>query len=204
MNHAGTASGLHPERRGVPGSRTRQIIALLAWGPAGSSSRRSFTCTCGPAATTASRSSGRCSWPQDVVSIPLAVVLGVFRRLGLLAAGAALMAGTAVGLLLSAQIGLLGFKDSLAAPYAGLSLVVEFAGRACLPPVRCSSPPPGPHPLTAKRVARGQVSAVTAGPGARAGIARHAFECAWRHARIDGPRRGGDERTDRDGLRRPR
>ena len=63
---------------------------------------------------------------QGVVSIPFAVALGVFRRLGLLAAGAALMAGTAVGLLLSAQIGLFGFKDSLAAPYAALSLVVEF------------------------------------------------------------------------------
>ena len=69
---------------------------------------------------------------QGVVSIPFAVALGVFRRLGLLAAGAALMAGTAVGLLLSAQIGLFGFKDSLAAPYAGLSLVVEFAGAGLL------------------------------------------------------------------------
>jgi len=56
---------------------------------------------------------------QGVVSVPFAVALGVLGRLGLLAAGAALMAGTAVGLLLSAQIGLFGFKDSLAAPYAG-------------------------------------------------------------------------------------
>jgi hypothetical protein len=34
---------------------------------------------------------------QGVIGIPFAVILGVFRRLGLLAAGAALMAGTAVG-----------------------------------------------------------------------------------------------------------
>jgi len=42
------------------------------------------------------------------------------------------MSGTAAGLLLSAQIGLSGFKDSLAARYAGLSLAVEFAGAGLL------------------------------------------------------------------------
>jgi hypothetical protein len=69
---------------------------------------------------------------QGVVGILFAVTLGVFRWLGLMLAGAVLMAGTAVGLLLSAQIGLFGFKDSLAAPYAGLSLVVEFGGAGLL------------------------------------------------------------------------
>jgi hypothetical protein len=69
---------------------------------------------------------------QGVVSVPLAVALGLYRRLGLLVAGAALMAATAVGLLLSAQIGLFGFKDSLAAPYAGMSFVVELAGAVVL------------------------------------------------------------------------
>ena len=69
---------------------------------------------------------------QGVVGILLAVALGVFRWLGLMLAGAGLMAGTAAGLLLSAQIGLFGFKDSLAAPYAGLSLVVEFGGAGLL------------------------------------------------------------------------
>ena len=53
---------------------------------------------------------------QGVVSIPFAVAIGVFRRLGLMVAGAGLMASTAVGVVLSAQVGLLGFKDSLAAP----------------------------------------------------------------------------------------
>jgi hypothetical protein len=69
---------------------------------------------------------------QGVVSIPFAVAIGVFRRLGLLAAGAGLMAATAVALVLSAQVGLFGFKDSLAAPYAGMSLVSEIAGAVVL------------------------------------------------------------------------
>ena len=69
---------------------------------------------------------------QGIAGIVFAVALGVFRWLGLMLAGAGLLAGTAIGLLLSAQIGLFGFKDSLAAPYAGLSLVVEFAGAGLL------------------------------------------------------------------------
>ena len=69
---------------------------------------------------------------QGIVGILFAVTLGVFRWLGLMLAGAGLMAGTAIGLLLSAQIGLFGFKDSLAAPYAGLSLVVESGGAGLL------------------------------------------------------------------------
>ena len=69
---------------------------------------------------------------QGVAGILLAVALGVFRRLGLIVAGAGLLAATAVGLLLSVHVGLFGFRESLAAPYAGLSLVVEFAGAVLL------------------------------------------------------------------------
>ncbi len=69
---------------------------------------------------------------QGAGSIALAVVLGVFRRVVLLAAGAVTMAATAAGLLLSAGIGLFGFRDGLAVPYAGSSLAVEFAGAAVL------------------------------------------------------------------------
>lgn len=69
---------------------------------------------------------------QGVVSIVFAVALGVFRRLGLMLAGAALMAGTLGALILSVEIGLFGFTDSLAAPYAGMSLVVEIAGAVVL------------------------------------------------------------------------
>ena len=69
---------------------------------------------------------------QGIASIVLAVALVAFRRLVLLAAGAALAAGTAAGLLLSASVGLFGYTESLAVPSAQTSLVVEFAGAAVL------------------------------------------------------------------------
>jgi hypothetical protein len=69
---------------------------------------------------------------QGIASIVLALALVVFRRLALLAAGAVLLAATAVGLLLSAGVGLFGYTESLAVPYAGTSLVVEFTGAAVL------------------------------------------------------------------------
>jgi hypothetical protein len=69
---------------------------------------------------------------QGVGSIVLAVVLAVFRRLVLLAAGAVALAATAVGLLLSVHISLFGYRESLAVPYAESSLVVEFTGAAVL------------------------------------------------------------------------
>ena len=69
---------------------------------------------------------------QGIVSIALAAVTAVFRRVALLAAGAVTMAATAAGLLLSAGIGLFGYQESLAVPYAMSSLVVEFAGAAVL------------------------------------------------------------------------
>jgi hypothetical protein len=69
---------------------------------------------------------------QGIASIGLAVALAVFRRLVLLAAGAVLAAATAAGLLLSAGIGLFGYTESLAVPYAETSLVVEFTSAAVL------------------------------------------------------------------------
>jgi hypothetical protein len=69
---------------------------------------------------------------QGIGSIVLAVILTVFRRLVLMAAGAVMLASTAVGLLLTASIGLFGYQESLAVPYAKTSLVVEFAGAAVL------------------------------------------------------------------------
>ena len=68
---------------------------------------------------------------QGVAGILLALPLGVFRRLGLIMAGAGLLAATAA-LLLSVHVGLFGFWESMAAPYAGMSLVVEFAGAVLL------------------------------------------------------------------------
>jgi hypothetical protein len=69
---------------------------------------------------------------QGIASIVLAVGLAVFRRFALLAAGAVTAAATAVGLLLTASIGLFGYTESLAVPYAKLSLVVEFTSAAVL------------------------------------------------------------------------
>jgi hypothetical protein len=69
---------------------------------------------------------------QGVVSALVAVVVAVLRWAGLMIAGAVLMAATACGLLVSAWVGLFGFQESLAVPYAGASLAVEFAGAGLL------------------------------------------------------------------------
>ena len=69
---------------------------------------------------------------QGIASIVLAVALVAFRQLVLLAEGAVLAAATAAGLLLSAGIGLFGYTESLAVPYAETSLVVEFTSAAVL------------------------------------------------------------------------
>ena len=63
---------------------------------------------------------------QGIASIILAVAIVALRRLALLAAGAVAGAATAVGLLLTVHPGLFGFTESLAVPYAVLSLVIEF------------------------------------------------------------------------------
>jgi hypothetical protein len=69
---------------------------------------------------------------QGIVGVSLALALVAFRWAVLLTAGAVLLAGTAIGLLLSASIGLFGYQESLAVPSAANSLTVEFAGTAVL------------------------------------------------------------------------
>jgi hypothetical protein len=69
---------------------------------------------------------------QGVASVALALVIVSFRWLALLAAGAVTLAATAVGLVLTAEVGLFGYRESLAVPYATLSLVVELTGAAVL------------------------------------------------------------------------
>ncbi len=69
---------------------------------------------------------------QGVAGIVLAAVVVVFRSPATSAAGAAFSAGTVVGLLLSVEVGLFGFKDSFGAPYAMLSLVVEVVATVVL------------------------------------------------------------------------
>jgi hypothetical protein len=54
------------------------------------------------------------------------VAIVAFRWLALLAIGAVTGVATAAGLLLSVNVGLFGFTESLSVPYAELSLAVEF------------------------------------------------------------------------------
>jgi hypothetical protein len=65
--------------------------------------------------------------------LAVALLLAPRRLLPLVAlAGAALAAGTAAGLLLSTQVPLFGFRESLSAEYAVLSLVLEAAAAVVL------------------------------------------------------------------------
>lgn len=150
--NARAGTGTHQQRRGARPGPLRRVAAVMAGGPAGLRSPAArwaadVLAVAGAALIVTSAIIHLSLWAQGYRSIsvigPLflaqgvaapvfALALALFRRLGLMAAGAVLMAGTAMGLLLSAQIGLFGFKDSLAAPYAGLSLVVEFGGAGLL------------------------------------------------------------------------
>jgi len=65
-----------------------------------------------------------------VIGFVVALASVLWRRWPVAVAGTAFLAGTAAGLLYSAVYGLFGFQESLGAPYAGASLVVELAG-AC-------------------------------------------------------------------------
>jgi hypothetical protein len=69
---------------------------------------------------------------QGIAGAVLAVVLVVWRRLLTVVAAAGFMIATIGGLLLSVYVGLFGFTDTLAAPFAGVSLGVESAGAVVL------------------------------------------------------------------------
>jgi hypothetical protein len=69
---------------------------------------------------------------QGVAGVVMAVVLAATRWLVSVVAAAGFMIATIGGLLLSVYVGLFGFKDTLAAPFAGLSLAVESAGAVVL------------------------------------------------------------------------
>lgn len=62
---------------------------------------------------------------QAVVGIALSIVVAVKRSPVVLAGGAVFAAGTVAALLVSVNFSLFGFRDSLDAPYAKSSLVVE-------------------------------------------------------------------------------
>jgi hypothetical protein len=69
---------------------------------------------------------------QGIAGVLLAVVLLLWRRLLVVVAAAGFMVATIGGLLVSVNFGLFGFMDTFAAPYAGLSVVLEAAGAVVL------------------------------------------------------------------------
>jgi hypothetical protein len=69
---------------------------------------------------------------QGIAGALLGLVLLLWRRLLVVVAGAGFMVATVSGLLISVKFGLFGFMDTLAAPYAGLSVVLESVGAAVL------------------------------------------------------------------------
>jgi len=66
---------------------------------------------------------------QSISGWLLAVILVVARRSVLVPlAAAGFLVSTAAGMVLSAEVGLFGFKDSFSAPWAKTSLAIELAG----------------------------------------------------------------------------
>ena len=74
---------------------------------------------------------------QGIACIILGVAVVAFRWLALLAAGAVAGVATAVGLLLSVNVGLFGYTETLSVPYAELSLAVEFTAAFVLLAAAC-------------------------------------------------------------------
>jgi hypothetical protein len=147
----GPASASHPARAGHAALSPRQLLWAAGWGPAKAAPpalRWSVNVVAVAGAVLVLLSAlihlkiygnyehisviGPLFLVQGIVGILLALALGVFRRLGLILAGAAFCIATATGLLLSVNFGLFGFKDSLLVPYATSSLIEEFVGGAVL------------------------------------------------------------------------
>jgi hypothetical protein len=62
---------------------------------------------------------------QAIVGIAIAVAIAVTRHFAAAIVGALFVTGTIGDLVISSQIGLFGFRDSFAAPYALMSLIFE-------------------------------------------------------------------------------
>jgi hypothetical protein len=65
---------------------------------------------------------------QSISGFVLGPLIVLFRRMFMVLAGAAFMASSVGGLVLSATVGFLGLHDSLSVPWATPSLIVELAG----------------------------------------------------------------------------
>ena len=69
---------------------------------------------------------------QGVAAIVIAVALLAWPRLVVVAAAAGFMLATVGGLLISVNAGLFGLRETLASPFAGLSLAVDVSGTVVL------------------------------------------------------------------------
>lgn len=69
---------------------------------------------------------------QAVAAVVVAVLLAACRRIWLALVALALVAGTIGGFVLSVEVGLFGFRDSWAAPFAVMAFAVEVAAAALL------------------------------------------------------------------------
>jgi hypothetical protein len=69
---------------------------------------------------------------QGIVAIVLGLLTAAARRLAVVLAAAGLLAATAVGLVISVEAGIFGFRETWDAPYALTSLYVEIAGAVLL------------------------------------------------------------------------
>jgi hypothetical protein len=131
-------------------SRGRRVLGYAAAGPTGSTTRRvviTLALVIGAALVAWTSAIHLHLWDTGYRHIPtigplfliqgiagavIAVVLVVSRRLFAVVAAAGFMIATIGGLLLSVNVGLFGFMDSLSAPFAGLTLIVESAGTLIL------------------------------------------------------------------------
>ncbi len=131
-------------------SRSAAIVAVALAAPAGSPSRRLLTnaAILGGAALVAAAALihlylwadgyrhvatiGPLFLVQGITGLLVAVGLVAWPRVVIAGLGAAFLVATIAGLVISASVGLFGFMDTLDAPWAGTSLVVESAGAVLL------------------------------------------------------------------------
>ena len=144
-DHRGSRLPTVAKRVAEPGA-LRQVLGYALVGPTGSTARKAVITlgmVVGGALAAATAAIHLDLWAggyrniptigplfliQGVSAVALAVLLVAWRRLVTVLVAAGFLVATIGGLLLSVYIGLFGFMDTLAAPYAGVSLAVETAG----------------------------------------------------------------------------
>jgi hypothetical protein len=69
---------------------------------------------------------------QGIVAIVIGLLIVITRRVGALLVGAGLLIVSVVALVIDVEVGMFGFKDSWAVPYAKSTLYEEIAGAVLL------------------------------------------------------------------------